>query len=389
MADESEKYSVGLVYDDTLDSNDGVAQVVKRLGSWLTSQGHDVSYLVGQTKISDWQGGNVYSLSRNIKVRFNGNTLSIPLWASAKNIKAVLNEKHFDILHVQMPHSPFMAGRVIKMAVKDTTVVGTFHILPSGWLSSWGSRVLKAMYGKSLGRITAVSATSKPAAAFAKQAYGISASVIPNAVELSKFQTSRSQAMVDGHIVFLGRLVKRKGCEQLLKAFLEVSKTLPEARLTIAGDGPQRRKLEHFVNKHKLTDSVKFLGFIDEAAKPALLASASVACFPSLYGESFGIVLIEAMAAGSGVVLGGNNPGYSSVLAEQPLLLVDPTNTEEFAARLTELLTSKAHVEALHNWQLEEVRKYDINVVGKQVEQMYSSAIAQISQSGHNSGNES
>ncbi len=384
MNEEQKKLSVGFLYDDTLDSNDGVAQVVKRLGGWLTEQGHDVRYLVGQTQATEWQGGRIYSLSRNIKVHFNGNDLSMPVLSSRRKIRAVLASGQFDVLHVQMPYSPFMAGRVINMANKDTAIVGTFHILPSGWLSNWGSRLLKLMYGGGLKRFDLVSATSQPAAAFAGSVYGLLAKVIPNPINLSSFKPSKSVPSIDGHIVFLGRLVKRKGCSQLLEAFLELTKTIPEVRLTIAGDGPQRAKLQKFVRKNNLGKSVKFLGFIDEAAKPALLASANIACFPSLYGESFGIVLIEAMAAGAGVVLGGNNPGYASVLADQPTLLINPKNTSAFAGRMAELLGAKAKTEALHNWQVKEVKKYDINVVGSQVLQLYNQAIARRHSKRHN-----
>ncbi len=75
---------------------------------------------------------------------------------------------------------------------------------------------------------------------------------------------------------------------------------------------------QNYVEQNNLRSSVKFLGFVNERDKPELLASAAIACFPSLGGESFGIVLIEAMAAGASVVLGGNNPGYTSVLGDRP-----------------------------------------------------------------------
>jgi phosphatidylinositol alpha-mannosyltransferase len=128
---KNQRLNVGLVFDDSLDSNDGVAQHVKTVGSWLAKTGHEVSYLVGETKISQWSGGKVYSLSKNVSVSFNGNQLSIPLPADKSKIRKVLEAEKFDVLHVMMPYSPFLAQRIIKLADSESAIVATFHILPS------------------------------------------------------------------------------------------------------------------------------------------------------------------------------------------------------------------------------------------------------------------
>ena len=122
--------SVGFLFDDSLDSPTGVAQYVKTLGAWLSSQGHKVYYLVGQTKIENWQGGPVYSLSKNVNVTFNGNRLSIPLPANRRRLRQLLAGLDLDVLHVQMPYSPFLAGRIISLVPQSVAVGGTFHILP-------------------------------------------------------------------------------------------------------------------------------------------------------------------------------------------------------------------------------------------------------------------
>jgi phosphatidylinositol alpha-mannosyltransferase len=133
-----------------------------------------------------------------------------------------------------------------------------------------------------------------------------------------------------------------------------------------------------------LGSRIEFLGYIKEDEKAKLLNSAAIACFPSLYGESFGIVLIEAMAAGSGVVLGGNNPGYISVLEARPKLLVNPKNASEFADRLGELLANNTLAKQLHEWQNKTVKQYDIEVVGPQILEVYNQAIARLSKKRHN-----
>lgn len=378
--------SVAFLFDDTLDSSDGVAQYVKTLGAWMSSQGHEVSYLVGQTKMKQWAGDPVRSLSRNLPVSFNANRLSIPLPASSHRIKKLLAGQHFDVLHVQMPHSPFMSQKVINRASSSTAVVGTFHILPAGWLASWGSRLLRLMYLLGLRRFDRMISVSLPAAEYAKKFFGVGSEVLPNVVDLRRFNSVKasSKHKISNDILFLGRLVSRKGCYQLLEAFTLLHKRQPAVRLTIAGDGPQRKTLEKFATQRGIEDAVSFLGFVDETQKPQLLRSAKLACFPSLYGESFGIVLIEAMAAGAGVVLGGNNPGYRSVLAQQPELLVNPTDTTAFARRLELLLNDAQLRRRLKSWQTKHVKQFDVNIVGPQMVEVYRLAIANRRQKSHN-----
>jgi phosphatidylinositol alpha-mannosyltransferase len=368
--------NVGLVFDDSLDSNDGVAQYVKTVGAWLSGRGHHVSYLVGETKLREWAGGKVHSMAKNQTVYFNGNKLSMPLLASQQNIQKVLSENKYDVLHVMVPYSPLMAKRVIKTADPKTAIVGTFHILPSGFISKLGSRFLAAWLRRSLKRFDAQFSASSAAAQFAQISYGINSIVIPNTVEIKRFKVSKAEPNTVPTILFLGRLVKRKGAAELIKAFALLKQRQPNLRLKIASDGPDRAKLEALVDKLNVRDDTEFLGFIDEKDKPRLLSEADIACFPSLYGECFGIVLIEAMAAGSKVVLGGNNPGYRSVLSEQPQMLINPLDTIAFADRLELLLKDKDLVSNLHAWQDKTVRQYDINVVGEALETQYLEAIA-------------
>jgi phosphatidyl-myo-inositol alpha-mannosyltransferase len=306
--------------------------------------------------------------------------LSIPLLALSRQIKQALAAERPDVLHVQMPHSPFMAQRIINRS--DSAVVGSFHILPANFIARFGSRLLKLLYLNGLSKIDEVVSVSPAAAKFAQDYYGLATTVIPNSVNLAGYKNS--EKTMPGKIVFLGRLVPRKGCRQLIEAYSAVAQLLPETQLLIAGDGPQRPELEKLVNQKKLESRVEFLGFISENEKIKLLASAQVACFPSLHGESFGIVLIEAMAAGSGTVLAGDNPGYATVLGGQPELLVNPRKTDQFSARLVDLLTDEKAAAHLHAWLKKEVRRYDVNVVGRQTEALYRRSIAKKTKNKHN-----
>jgi phosphatidylinositol alpha-mannosyltransferase len=119
---------------------------------------------------------------------------------------------------------------------------------------------------------------------------------------------------------------------------------------------------------------VELLGFVSEENKPRFYAEADLAVFPATGGESFGIVLIEAMAAGAGVVVGGDNPGYRSVLgddAERAGTLVDPRDSAAMADAITALVEDPGLRTQLHKQQAEHVRRYDIDVVGPQLLELY------------------
>lgn len=363
---------IGFVLDDSLDSSDGVQQYILGLGDWLRSQKHEVHYLVGETKRQDIP--HVHSLSRNMSVRFNGNRMSIPLPASRKKITQLLAREKFDVLHVQMPYSPMLGAKVIRYAPPETACVGTFHILPLGWLQRWGAKALALVSRSSLRKLRQVFSVSAPAKAFA-QTLGIRSEVLPNVVQTKRFAhgAKLSEYTNNFTVVFLGRLVERKGAAELLKAIKLVvdNQSVPNLQVIFCGTGPQQEQLEAWVSTRGLSTVVSFKGFITEQQKADYLASADVAIFPSLGGESFGIVLIEAMAAGSGVVLGGDNPGYHSVLHQVPAALFDPRDPRLVADLLHRAYADHSWAQHLHAEQQELVKQYDVAVVGKKLVSYY------------------
>src|SRR5690606_23280266 len=98
---------------------------------------------VGHTERNDL--ANIHSLSRNLRVRFNQNRMSTPLPASTRTVRRLLHDEQFDVLHVQLPYSPFLAGKIITNAPSTTAIIGTFHILPFSRVESVATRVLAAL----------------------------------------------------------------------------------------------------------------------------------------------------------------------------------------------------------------------------------------------------
>ncbi len=370
---------IGFVLDDSLDKTDGVQQYILTLGHWYQQQGHEVHYLVGQTKRRDIP--KIHSLSRNIQVRFNQNRMSTPLPAQKRRIKTLLKKQQFDVLHVQMPYSPFLAARIIRYASPKTAIIGTFHIVPYAWQERLGTRVLRWWLWRSKRRFDLVVSVSEPARKFAKKSFGVSSEVVPNAVNITMLHKGKKlRKYADGkvNIVFLGRLVERKGCMEFLKTIqaMHEAQLLSGIRVIICGKGPQQESLEAYVRKHRLSKNVFFVGFVSESDKPDYLASADIAVFPSTGGESFGIVLIEAMAARASVVIGGDNPGYRSVLGARPNQLFNPTDHKQFTKTLKYFSFNQPARQRASVWQASEISHYDVSKVGRQLLALYEQIIA-------------
>jgi phosphatidylinositol alpha-mannosyltransferase len=269
-----------------------------------------------------------------------------------------------------MPYSPLFAGRVVDAAPARTKLIGTFHIVPANWVHAVGARALEIMNRRTLKQFDHIICVSPIAAEFAKSVFGIGSIVIPNALDESKFRRDpiKNKTL---KIVFLGRLVERKGVQYLLKALLQLQKQYKgKYEVVIGGRGPLDKKLKAYALKNKLKN-VKFIGFVEEDSKPELLASADIAVFPSTGGESFGISLIEAMAAGSRVVLGGDNAGYRGVLGDHPDLLINPKDAIGFANRLQYFLEHDDMRQAAYNWAQANIKQYDIASVGKKIVSVY------------------
>ncbi len=163
-------------------------------------------------------------------------------------------------------------------------------------------------------------AVSPLAASFAARLCPGSYDIIPNGVNRERFYpgVQENQEFEDElvNILFVGRFDRRKGLTYLLSAFKELDPS-PKKRLLIVGDGPEKRSAEHFVRKHKLRE-VHFLGPVARNRLPGIYRSADIFCAPATHGESFGIVLLEALASGLPIIAYAN-PGYREVLKCSPL----------------------------------------------------------------------
>lgn len=372
--------TIGFVFDDTLDALDGVQQHIITIGTELVRRGHDVHYLVGETHHSPVP--QTVSLARNVMVSFNGNRMRIPLPVRKREIRAALAHNNYDILHIQAPYSPLFGGRVLECAPQSTGVVATYHIAPIDRRARYGGRALGLVNAHSHRRVDEVIAVSQVAAQYAQFTAHTHGTIIANPVNVEKFATAAHRATRDAahpHIVFLGRLVPRKGAQLLLDA-LDYGERhgmfpMPGLHVTIAGDGPL---MDDCVQRAaQLRTPVQFVGTVDEG-KADLLASADVAVFPAIGGETFGIVLPEAIASGAGVTLAGDNPGYRWTMRgdEDALFSVGPDHARVLAERIERALTDAPWARRLHAREEALLDRYNVQAVTDEVEQVYARAIA-------------
>jgi phosphatidylinositol alpha-mannosyltransferase len=360
--------TIGLLLDDTLDKPDGVQQSVVSIGQELRRRGHLVHYIVTQTDRTDLD--NIHSMSKYFSIKFNGNTVRTPFPVRKSAIKKLLNEIDFDVLHVQMPYSPLFSAKVLRLSSTSVKKFGTFHILPYNNIASIGTRMLGLYLYRNKKLLNHSFAVSGPAQKFMKSGFGLAGSILPNPVDHAFYSSFKRQTQSKKQIVFVGRFDARKGVRQLVDAFsmlpLNIRST---ATLTMCGKGPLLDDMRVLAAQNDV--DIEFPGFVTDEQKAQYLANADIAVFPSVSGESFGIVLTEAMSAGSGVTIGGSNPGYASVLEPWPEALFDPKNTKLFSDKLNHFLLNDKERTLLGEAQHDAVKQYDIKLIVDRLVESY------------------
>jgi phosphatidylinositol alpha-mannosyltransferase len=224
--------------------------------------------------------------------------------------------------------------------------------------------------------IDAFTAVSDAAADYVCSLTDAPVAIIPNGIG-KQFKPPRSFNDRRKHktVLYVGRLEGRKGVKYLLHAFHQVQQHHPDVSLVIAGDGPDRDKLEMLAADLEL-HNVRFLGFITNQQKHDLLHSSDLFAAPAIYGESFGIVLLEAMATGL-VTVAGDNPGYESVMEGLGAIsLVHPKHAAEFARRIELLLYETDLRKLWREWAAKELPQYSYERIVDQYEAVYKKAIA-------------
>jgi phosphatidylinositol alpha-mannosyltransferase len=331
---------IGLVCPYIYPASGGVAQHVQYLYQGLRQRGHDVRILTASHGPQRASEGDIIRLGVGVSVPINASvgTLTFsPRYLG--QIGSMLERERFDILHFHEPFVPFLSLFLLR---ESTSVnIATFHAY-AGFSPSYefGSRALRGYATRLHGRI-AVSAAARH---FIDRFFPGDYKVIPNGVDVQRFANAVPIARwQDGtpNVLFVGRHEPRKGLLDLLKAHRIMRKTGSGSRLLIVGSGPQEREARRYVATRGLQE-VEFLGRVSDAEKAQLFRTVDVFASPATGGESFGIVLLEAMAAGTPIVCSDIH-GYKGVVRrDREGLLVPPREPRELAIAIDRLLRDPA-----------------------------------------------
>ncbi len=327
---------IGLVSPYVYPLPGGVTQHVRYLYENLRVRGHDVRIITSSHGLQRSSEGDIIRIGKGFSVPANGSvgTLTVsPRYIS--QIQAVLDHERFDLLHFHEPLVPFLSSIILRES--KSVNVATFHAY-AGYSPAYelGSRVLGGHIARLHGRI-AVSAAARH---FIDRYFPGDYKVIPNGVDVLRFARAVPIARwQDGtpNLLFVGRFEPRKGLLDLLKAFRTVRRSGLDCRLLIVGSGPQEREARRYVATRRLGD-VEFLGRVGDDEKAQLFKTADAYVSPATGRESFGIVLLEAMASGTAIVCSDIH-GYKGVVRRgEQALLVPPRDPAALAAALSRLL---------------------------------------------------
>ena len=322
----------------------GVTNHISSLEHYLTKMGHKVKVIAPASKAVSTFGDRFIPVGKPRPVPSSGSiarvTISLRL---APTIKAILDEEKFDIIHLHEPLCPMLCTTVLRLS--QTANVGTFHAYGAigySLVKPLNTILLKRWFRKLHGKI----AVSKPAMELVNKHFPGDYTVIPNGVDLDCFSSGVSpiDEFGDGkiNILFVGRLEKRKGLDYLLEAHKHIKQEIPNSRLIVVGPGTRlRNKYEKRVARNGLKDVV-FVGCVSHDELPRYYKTADIVCAPATGKESFGIVLLEAMALGKPVVA-SNIDGYASIMTHGVEgLLVPPRDEKALAQALVSLMASES-----------------------------------------------
>ena len=322
---------------------------------------------------------DVVVVGRPVGVRYNRSVAPVALSPTAgRRVVRELRAFGPHVVHVHEPLAPMVSAAAAGFG--PLPVVGTFH----AWSSS--DRLYRAaapMVRRVAERLAVRIAVSPAAQEYAGQALGLPLGafrLVPNGVDTAHYrQATPIPELHDPSrplLLFVGRLEPRKGLDVLVRAFLRLRASRPRLRLCVVGEGPDRQRCQEMIPDSVRPD-VLFVGAVSEEEKPRYHASADLYVAPNTGGESFGIVLLEAMAAGLPVVA-SDIPGFRTVLKDgRQGRLVPPNDAFGLAEAIDTLLSNEKLRQAMAAEGRRTVTEYDWGGVSAKILDLYREALAE------------
>jgi phosphatidyl-myo-inositol alpha-mannosyltransferase len=363
----------------------GVVNHISCLEQQFTRLGHEVKIIAPASKAVHTLGDRFIRIGTPRPIPVSGSIARVTVsFMLESQIKEVFERERFDICHLHEPLMPTLCTTILRL--KLAPMVGTFHAFGAKpWYIMFtpiGKWYLDRWFNKLDGRIV----VSKPALQYASKYFPGDYTIIPNGVDTRHFNPDVPP--IDEfnddkiNILFVGRMEKRKGFDYLLEAYKIVKRKIPNCRLIAVGPGTRlRNKYEKRAMSYNLED-VNFCGYVNYKDLPGYYKTADIVCFPATGRESFGIVLIEAMAAGKPIIA-SDIEGYACVLKGGPEgVTVPPKNPEKLAEALTNLMTNEPLRLRMGSVGRPKAMEYDWSRIAKKVLLFYMETLNKIGKKG-------
>jgi len=367
------KSRIGMVCPYGWDTPGGVQTHIRELTEYLITEGHHVSVLAPVSDDSIEIEDYVVNAGKPISIPINGSVARVLFGPIASSrAKQWIASGDFDLLHLHEPAIPSLS--LLACSAAEGPLVGTFHVSTPKKKAIYAiGPILEPIVEKLTARI----AVSELARSTLKDHFETDAVVIPNGIDGNKYVNAKRSAEYSGEntIGFIGRFEEpRKGLQVLLDSLPIVARFIPNVKYLIAGPGESKDYLKNIDPQHR--NRIKFLGFLTDEMKESFLKSVKIYVAPNTGGESFGIILTEALSAGTAVVA-SDIPAFKAVLENGDAgTLFTNENSEELAKVLVALLRDGEKREKLSENGKLSAQKYDWQVVAEQIENVYEMATA-------------
>jgi phosphatidylinositol alpha-mannosyltransferase len=364
------KLRIGIVCPYSWDFPGGVQNHIRDLAEFLINNGHYVEVLAPATE-SDELPDYVISAGRAVSIPYNGAVARILFGVVANSrVRSWINDGNFDLLHLHEPAIPSLS--LLACWAGDGAMVGTFHAAAKYQKAIVAiGPILEPVIEKLSARI----AVSESARLTLTAHLETDAIVIPNGIYADNYRDGTAQPKWQGNTIgFLGRFEEdRKGLPVLLDALPIIARFIPNIRVLIAGPGNSDEVLEKV--DPQLRNRIEFLGKISEEEKADFLASISLYIAPNTGGESFGIILAEAMAGGATVVA-SDIPAFADVLGDGEFgALFESENSESLAKVVIDLLRDQEKRKELASAGATHAQRFDWSQVGEEIFEVYELAM--------------
>ena len=352
----------------------GLSEFVSHLSRKLRSFGHDVDIVATSFGSREDEKYGVRRVGRVVFIPLNKSYATMPFGFDVPaKMKWIVNDGAYDIIHLNGPIFPNLSYFALKYS--QTKNVATFHT-SSEKAKGYGSGIFKMIFGRQNAKLDVRVAVSENAKIINQMYVPGYYHVIPVGVNIERFNPNgkKLKEMMENSVLFVGRLDQRKGLHRLIKAFVRVKRKIGNANLFVVGGGSLLEKYLNMVKECGIEKSVRFLGVASNEMMPEYFRSATVYTSPAEGRESFGIVLIEAMASGTAAIA-SDIAGYDKVIHNgENGLLVDTDDPNEYARAIVEVMENKRLRRKLVDGGLRDVRtKYSWDIVARRYERLYQS----------------